>query len=231
MRFFCKTVLAMAVLCCIQATFPGPQTSDYAIHGIDVSHHQNYINWDLVKNENIFFVFMKATEGRSFKDKRFNQNWAGAKRAGLRRGAYHFFSFHRTGKEQVNNYIESVSLSPNDLPPVIDLEYGSYSEKNRPKASVVVKELRYMLEKFHQHYGKRPILYCTYNCYNLYVKGIFDEYFVWIRDTKNSKPQLPNKQWLFWQYSAKGRISGIQGNVDMNVFYGSPKTFYNFYNP
>lgn len=228
MRFFCKSSLAIVVLCCIQASFPGPQTSEYAIHGIDISHHQGYINWNLVQTENIFFAFMKATEGGNFKDKRFQQNWAAAGKTNLRRGAYHFFSFFRTGKEQAQNYTQSVKLTARDLPPVIDLEYGHYTEKNRPKASTIVKELRVMLETFHRYYGKRPILYCTYNCYNIYVKGIFDEYPIWIRDTQNPQPQL-TKQWAFWQYSAKGRISGIQGNVDLNVFYGNPQAFYKFY--
>lgn len=229
MKLFCKTTLAIAILCCIQASSPGPQTSGYAIHGIDISHHQGYINWNAVDTENIFFAFMKATEGGNFKDKRFQQNWTAAKKTSLRRGAYHFFSFFKTGKEQAKNYIGSVKLTANDLPPVVDLEYGRYTEKNRPKASTIVKELRVMLQTFHRYYGKRPILYCTYNCYNLYVKGIFDEYPIWIRDTQNGQPQL-TKQWAFWQYSAKGRIAGIQGNVDLNVFYGSLQNFYRFCN-
>tara|TARA_Y100001933_G_scaffold248756_1_gene283035 strand:+ start:378 stop:620 length:243 start_codon:yes stop_codon:yes gene_type:complete len=61
------------------------------LFGIDVSHHQGAIDWAKVKAAGVHYCFMKATEGSTFKDKRFDFNWNQAKAHGIIRGAYHFF--------------------------------------------------------------------------------------------------------------------------------------------
>ncbi len=99
----------------------------YEIHGIDVSRYQKNINWDdvksmQVKNIQIGFVFIKATEGINNVDEQFRRNWLQAEEAGLAKGAYHFFIAGKSGKQQANNFIEIVKLRPGDLPPVLDVE-------------------------------------------------------------------------------------------------------------
>jgi len=109
---------------------------NYIIHGIDVSHHQDDINWDLVKsmqvkNIKIGFVFIKATEGIGKVDSHFNQNWFRSKDAGICRGAYHFFLATKSGKLQAQNFIDVVELKRGDLPPVLDVEqtYGVRTDR------------------------------------------------------------------------------------------------------
>jgi Glycosyl hydrolases family 25 len=72
----------------------------YNVIGVDVSNHQGDIDWPALAGSKIAFAYIKATEGGDFRDKRFQLNWEGAKRAGLARGAYHFFTQCRSGAEQ-----------------------------------------------------------------------------------------------------------------------------------
>ena len=100
---------------------------NYTIHGIDVSKYQDVINWQSVKNMKvediqISFVFVKATEGLGNEDAMFSRNWKKLREAGLIRGAYHYFIPTKSGKAQAENFINSVTLLPGDLPPVLDIE-------------------------------------------------------------------------------------------------------------
>ena len=70
---------------------------------------------------------MKATEGLSFVDDQFARNWRKSRQAGIIRGAYHYFIGYKSGKEQAQNFINTVTLSPGDLPPVLDVETMSGS--------------------------------------------------------------------------------------------------------
>src|SRR4026207_1273253 len=100
---------------------------NYIIHGIDVSKYQQTISWDAVKEMKVKdiqlgFVFIKATEGIIKTDPQFRRNWKKSKQAGMIRGAYHFFLATKDGREQAENFISSVDLEEGDLPPVVDIE-------------------------------------------------------------------------------------------------------------
>ena len=100
---------------------------NYLIHGIDVSKYQEIISWESVKemkvrNVQLGFVFIKATEGIVNTDPQFKRNWKKSKQAGMIRGAYHFFLATKDGREQAENFISMVDLEEGDLPPVVDIE-------------------------------------------------------------------------------------------------------------
>lgn len=198
--------------------FNNPSFDKYPIQGIDISHHQNKIDWDKVKTENFTFVFMKATEGGDFKDKRFKENWSNAKRINLEVGAYHFFTFNTKGRKQALNFIETVPNEKNMLPPVIDLEFTGNS-KNQLSESELIKELNIFIIELKKHYNKNPILYITYDFYNKYLKKENLNYPIWIRDIFKY-PDL-DRAWDFWQYSNRGNVQGISTYVDLNVFKGN----------
>ncbi len=197
--------------------FNYPGKNSYPIHGIDVSHHQGRIDWNLVKEEGFNFVFVKATEGGNFKDPEFERNWKEASRIGLLKGAYHFFTFCKPGIEQAHNFISTVPLEPNTLPPVIDFEFVGNCSKRPPKA-VILKELFSFIKDIEERYGKRPIIYVTHDSYKQYLEGEIAQYNIWIRDIF-FKPKLSDsKTWTFWQYADRGRVRGIKGLVDLNLF-------------
>ena len=76
--------------------------------GIDVSAYQGEIDWQILSKNNIFFAYIKATEGSSFVDKNFAYNFSEAQKTDLHVGAYHFFSYDSSGEIQAQNFIENV---------------------------------------------------------------------------------------------------------------------------
>src|SRR5690606_5867024 len=80
----------------------------YPVHGIDISKWQGDIDWHAVRASGVAFAFIKATEGADHADERFAENWAAARRAGVPRGAYHYYYFCRTAQEQARWFAATV---------------------------------------------------------------------------------------------------------------------------
>lgn len=198
----------------------------YPVIGIDISSHQGSIDWKIVSESKISFAFLKATEGESFIDKTFSDNWSKAKKENVVVGAYHFFRFNKDGKLQARNFINNVKLTDNDLPPVVDFEssYGNRFRKYTIKH--VQNQLLKCLYELEKHYTQKPIIYTNIETYNKYIKGNFDDYPLWICKLCN-EPSSTIK-WNIWQYSHKGSVAGVKGNVDMNIFNGSYEEFIDF---
>jgi lysozyme len=202
-----------------------PDRRQYPIQGIDVSMHQKEINWQqLAQTGQVDFVFMKATEGASFKDQQFSQNWQGAKRQGLVRGAYHFFTFCKPGKDQAQNFIATVPVETNTLPPVIDLEFSGNCNKT-PTQTELDQELKDYIQIITKTYQQAPILYTTTDFYDAYLQNKFTQYPLWISNFYQIPRLTGQRIWTFWQYTERGKINGIQGLIDRNVFRGSPSQF------
>ncbi|WP_188431849.1 glycoside hydrolase family 25 protein [Kroppenstedtia guangzhouensis] len=189
---------------------------NYEVKGLDVSHHQGRIDWKKVTDrKDLKFVFMKATEGHDFVDHRFQTNWKEARENGIRTGAYHFFSMRSSGEKQAQNFIRTVPKQTDSLPPVIDLEIHLNHDRDQ-----VRRELHRLATEMEKHYGKKPILYVTYDTYNTYVKGDFKEFDLWIRDILRPPSLEDDRDGSFWQYSNRGRVRGVDTHVDLNVFMG-----------
>lgn len=190
---------------------------NYAAHGIDVSHHQGAIDWPSVPKDRAAFVYIKSTEGGDWKDTKFQENWDGARGAGIQVGAYHFFTLCRDGKTQAQNFIDTVPIETDALPMAIDLEYvGNCSD--RPTKENFLKELDDFTAMVTNHYDAQPILYITHQFYDDYLAGTpYAQYPLWVRDvwTRPSAKDYPNM--VYWQYADRGRLTGINGPVDLNV--------------
>lgn len=201
-----------------------PSLDEYPVQGIDVSHHQQKIEWSEIDRQTVQFAFVKATEGGNHKDSLFHRNWREARNSHIPVGAYHFFTFCKEGEEQARNYIHYVPKDSIDLPPIIDLEYGGNCKAANRKEDLIHEISRY-LEIIEDHYQKRVIIYTTNEFYRNYMINQFPDNPIWIRDIL-SKPNLPDgRDWLFWQYTNRGRIKGINTLVDLNAFAGSRKEF------
>lgn len=205
------------VLLTRQSPFVAPYTKDYPIHGIDVSHHQGTIDWSLVSKDNIQFVYIKATEADDLKDSEFKFNWEESRQNGLQVGAYHFYSLAYDGKAQAENFIGTVPNVSDQLQPVIDLEYVGNSVQ-RPSPGEFNKNLKEYIEIVSNYYGQQPILYTTYKFYRDYLDTEFADYDIWIRDIYSYPNTDKIGAWKIWQYSSLGKIDGIKGFVDLNVF-------------
>ncbi|MCH5263724.1 MAG: glycoside hydrolase family 25 protein [Lachnospiraceae bacterium] len=200
----------------------GSRAAKYPIHGVDVSHYQGEIDWNVLAAQNIQFAYIKATEGSSHVDEHFTKNYEEARQAGLRVGAYHFFSYDSSGITQAENFINTVENFDGMLPPVVDVEFYGNKEENPPAPEEVYPQLQAYLDAVEDAYGMRPMIYATNESWELYVQEQFDDYPLWIRDIWK-KPKN-TEDWTLWQYTNRGRLKGFSGEepyVDLNVFVGT----------
>jgi lysozyme len=201
------------------------------IHGIDVSRYQGRIDWASVRDAGTQFAFIKATEGGDYVDPRFMENWHGAARAGVPRGAYHFMYWCRPAHEQAAWFRRNVPNDPDALPPVLDLEWNGHSQTCPFKASreAALEAIQLMLSEMERHTGKRPIIYTDIPFHRDVLAGEFHDYPHWVRSTAaEPHERYANRRWTMWQYTTTGRVPGIQGDVDRNAFYGGEKEWASF---
>lgn len=193
----------------------------YSIRGIDISHHQGEIDWQKlasakIKESQVSFVFIKATEGLSLLDENFNDNFYQAREYGFIRGAYHYFKPNVPASKQAAYYLKQVHLEPGDLPPVLDIEEtGNLSKHELQQAALT------WLRTVEKRYRVKPILYTGYKFKESYLNAPeFADYPYWI--AHYYVPKLSYKgAWKFWQHTDCGRLPGIREKVDLNIYNGS----------
>jgi lysozyme len=194
----------------------------YAVHGVDVSRWQGNINWPKLKAHGANFAFIKATDGGDRVDPAFRRNWKGAQAAGVKRGAYHFFFWCRSGESQARWFIRNVPREAGALPPVIDVEWTrSRSCPKRPSPANVRKKMTSFMDALEAHYGQRPIIYTAPDFYEDNLQGAFPNHPFWLRAVAEHPSKVyPGRRWLFWQYSGTGLSKGVGEKIDLNVFNG-----------
>jgi lysozyme len=196
----------------------------YPVRGIDVSNHQGPIDWSRVRAGGIAFALIKATEGSDFRDQRFAENWRESARAGIARAAYHYFTFCSDGAAQAIHFLSVVPPEPDVLPPAVDVEYAGNC-KSPPGVERIRAELRVFLERIESAWSRKPILYVTRQSRWRIVDGHIEGYPLWIRSVWWP---LRRGSWLLWQYSDTGRVDGIRGPVDLDVYSGTVEEWIDF---
>lgn len=187
--------------------------------GIDVSEYQDTIDWDEVEtlddDYELSFVFVRATVGNDRLDKRFKENWFQTKENKLIRGAYHYYRPNENSLEQAELFIKTVRLEKGDLPPVLDIEKLPENQ-SMERLKVGLKRWLTMVEA---HYKVKPIIYTSERYYDDFLKKEFSDYLFWIANYNFYREKI-DEDWLFWQFTEKATVSGIKGNVDVNIFNG-----------
>ena len=144
-----------------------PDRDRFEVIGIDISAHNGDIDFRKVAAEGIDFAIIKATEGGTFKDKKFIDNIRLAREAGLKTGAYHFFRFDTPGYMQGLNFLNSVRGRQLDLPLVIDLE--EWANPNSQPTAMVLNRLSEMIDHLESH-GYRVMIYTNKNGFARFIK-------------------------------------------------------------
>ena len=190
----------------------------YPIAGIDVSKHNGNIDYNQVVADNYQFAFIKASEGKTYRDDAFDRNYRAARSAGLKVGAYHFFRKNRTGQEQADNLLGVIKGKHLDLPLVIDLEddWGNGATTSRQTAIDRVIEMVNILNDK----GYQVIIYTNLDGYEKYYKKMLVNCDLWLCSF-TSPDLLPHLPHCFQQYSHEGTVAGVEGKVDLNIFRGS----------
>lgn len=194
----------------------------YEIRGIDISHYQGKIDWDKLENamierSPIRFIVMKATEGSSRIDPSFKDNFGQAREYGYIRGAYHFWSNKSSARSQAYFFLNNVPLESGDLPPVLDIEHKPTNKNLEEFQRDILTWLHIVEDKYHV----KPIIYTYYKFkINYLSSAVFDDYPYWIAHYYVDKIEYKG-EWKFWQHTDAGKLPGIKGYVDFDIYNGS----------
>ena len=194
------------------------------IQGLDVARYQGRIDYNAARAEGVHFVFIKGTEGKDYIDPNFYDNWRRARDAGIARGAYHFMTWCSLASDQAAWFIKNIPNDPDALPPVLDLEWNNHSScKNKFGKEDILEKVRYMLAAMEAHTGKLPIIYTDIAFHRDILAGEHFDNTFWLRSTAAEPDHKYHRRpWTFWQWTQTGTMSGINVEVDRNVFYGTP---------
>ena len=190
------------------------------IHGIDISHYQGDVFWEKVgENAKMAYVYMKATEGATNIDAKYQHNIDMAHRNGLKVGSYHFYRPLIPQEVQLQNFMAQCRPVDQDLLPMVDVEV-----KNGMETEAFCDSLFKFLDLMEKAYKQKPLIYTGANFYDRYLLGKLHDYKVMIAQYTEREPILKDDlDFVLWQYTAKGRINSIKGYVDKSRFMGNHK--------
>ena len=212
------------------------------VYGIDLSKYQHIhgkklhtIDWDRLRithlgslskknvsgeiDFKVSFIFIKSTEGASMINPYYNADYAAARKRGYPVGTYHYFTHRTSGSQQAWYFLSNSHFKKGDLPPVLDLEPLPSQVKKMGGASGMWSRVRNWLQIVEKETGMRPILA---NRWLDAAPDIKRDYPVWIARYGDYKPDV--KLWI-WQLAPDGKVRGIAGHTDINVFNGYRNEF------
>lgn len=202
-----------------------PPITEFPVRGIDVSHHNGQIDWDRVATQRIRFAYIKASEGNDLQDRLFERNWQDVRRVGIIPGAFHVFGNCSAGVDQARNFLLAWRDRPVALPPAVDVSSGVPCAGTNGNHR---NELLIFLDEIERSTGRRPIVYDN----RIYISGFGNDLgnpdIKWARGILWHPHVFYGDDWVFWQYSRRGRIDGINFPVDLNVFNGNELRFEEF---
>lgn len=221
------------------------------IYGIDISRYQHgkgrkyyHIHWNRLRITHlgsiskkqvsgtvdypVSFVYIKSTEGTTVRNPYYAADYRQARRHGLRCGAYHFLSTKSGAAAQARYFIRHTSFRRGDFPPVLDVEPTHSQITAMGGAEALLHAIRTWMTIVRRHTGVRPVLYVNQTFVNKYLGQAPDikrDYNVWIARYGEYKPDV---KLVYWQLCPDGRVAGIHGDVDINVFNGYQDKFDTF---
>jgi lysozyme len=228
LRFLSKALplalLASAAACSDLPTGMDPSPFGET-RGVDVSHWQGVVDWRAVESEGISFAFVKATEGATYTDPRFAANWSGLGATRITRGAYHYFRPGTDAAQQAAHFLRTVPVGRLDLPPVLDVETTDGVD-----GATLARGVRTWIDAVERATGKRPIVYTYPAFWNAHLSTAFIDAPLWIAHYRAGQPSVPAgwTGWAFWQQSDDGRVPGVSGPVDLDVFNGTEMDLQSF---
>ncbi len=194
--------------------------------GIDVSYHQGVIDWNKVAQTDIEFVIIRAGYGKSTVDKKFLDNIKGALSAGLKIGIY-WFIYAKNEAEVIANAVmcdKTIRQYKEHITMKVAADWEYDSDTNSQKNGVVqTKESRTKFVRIFLEYLKnKGYEVCNYANPD-YINSKFgdlSEYPLWLAWYGATEKEAKSYNPIMFQYSSNGSVSGINGPVDMNIYYG-----------
>jgi lysozyme len=186
------------------------------VYGIDVSRHQGHIDWSKVKrwqDKPLHFVYIKASEGKSLKDVKYDYNIREAKKHGLLVGSYHFYTSWLEPVSQFEQFKTVIKSQKQDLIPMLDLEHKGMISSEQYRQNVLT--FSRLCEK---EFGCKPLMYSLQSFYRTHLKYEFNDCLWFMARYSKNPPVLDDgKNWTIWQFSCQEKVEGIDTHVDLNV--------------
>ncbi len=186
-----------------------------AINGIDVSEFQGTINFNAVKSDGIDIVYIRTSAGFSYVDKKFKENYNKAKSANLNIGFYHYVTARTTeeAKEQARFFASVIKDTSPDC--LLAMDFERFPDLTKEEINNISFAFLETLEKAT---NKKAMVYSdAYNADFTFSSELFSNYPLWIAQYGVDKPET-KRTYIGWQYTDKGRVKGINGNVDRDNF-------------
>lgn len=214
------------------------------IYGIDISRYQHEIgrrrfpiDWAHLRITNmgrrissqrvdgdanypVSFVYIKSTQGATITNRYFATDYQNARKQNIRVGAYHFFTVGKDAREQAHYFLKNTQFKKGDLPPMLDIEPTDAMIRKGGGPKKMFSDIRTWLNIVERATHTRPLLYVNQRFINTYLDqapDLKEKYLFWIARYGEYKPDV---RLALWQLSDCGRVRGIQGDVDLNVFNG-----------
>jgi lysozyme len=211
------------------------------LYGIDIDHHQEINEFDELDRDLVRFAYVgvsEGTSGRASEDTKFRRHLTELLESGVRwLGVYHFARpssarLHGPGFGQPLGEVENFArqweaadkITGRLLPPVLDME----DEKEKLSSEELVRWTLEWCEHCERLIGRSPIIYTYFSFIHSQLKGYdgtLNKYPLWLADYRGAPPSkprdIPNWPWLIWQFTGTGKVPGIIGACDQNVFRGT----------
>lgn len=186
------------------------------VAGIDMSHHQKNVNWEKLSSNfaDSTFLYVKATEGATYKDPKCLEYAAEARRNGFLVGCYHFFRMTSGAVEQYRNFKSVLDKVGPDLIPMVDVEINDKRDEK-----ILQDSLQVLLDLLERDYGKKPMIYGTNYSYNRFCAPRFNKYPTYIGRYGQEPPVMKGKgTYTIWQYTDTATIAGCEKPIDLCRF-------------
>lgn len=186
--------------------------------GIDISNWQKNVDMKKVKSDGVEIVYCKATESDYFKDSYAKQNYENAKNNGLKVGFYHFFRGDTDAIIQAKyfiNYLKEIEAINYDLKLCLDIESTDGKDKETLTSMCID-----FLEEVKRLTGKEVVVYTYTSFANKNLDNRLSKYPLWIAHYDVDTPGWNHiwDDWIGFQYTSSGKISGVNYNCDVNSF-------------
>lgn len=200
------------------------------VKGVDVSYYQGSIDWSQAKGAGVKFAIARVSDGATFEDPKFAPNWSGMKAQGIIRGVYQFFRPGQDPIKQADLLVDTITklgTQPTDLPPVMDVETVDGQSTTTIRAN-----MKKWLDRVEKRIGRKPIIYTAAFMSSTIGTG-WTAYPLWVANYGVTCPSMPSDwtKWKIWQTSSTGKVAGIPGNVDMDVWNGTLQELLDWANP
>ncbi|MGN1114602.1 MAG: glycoside hydrolase family 25 protein [Oscillospiraceae bacterium] len=193
--------------------FNQPKKSDYPIRGAFVDAELGTIDWKKFSGQNIKAVYIKATEGTSYKDRTFDYNWKHSAETTIYSGAYHVLNPAKSGKEQAEYFCKTIGDISGRLIPAVEVKLSGIYSVFAPSKETADKNLKEFLDYVYNQYGVNSVIICNSRTYKKYVDSAFSDDYSVCYESFYKKPS-DNVKCDFWSFSPRNRFGGYENKKE-----------------